>query len=1064
MQHQPRRETLIILSDTSAAYRTCFQLTLWLMAVLVAIGWTTRAHAAPTIAPVAGEIQYITIDTPGDHWSGGTIVVGGTIVILPRNLLIDLPANRLTLQQLYEQAPAECVANHETGLAKGDLCNHTGMGGIVSLSANRTNGGNVIAGDVFIEKAQESVTGKVTYISYTDGYFRVNGNPGDAATGVMVRLNDPTSRHTVQQGLGCIGGSPNCSPDPRFTLDPDNYTNVYTTGYPMCIPSTVARTFNDVLGLGAITAQSSPTGAGDVLCPDSNRPDAGAAVPPAAGVTAADSRRFAPLQLGDHVVAEGSFETVDGVRFLSAHTSMVSVAMLTDISRANQPDYLFLNEVFMEAPAFQNQRMRNMFIGFTSVAPADVLIWSLHRDPVTNSVHEFPLASTAGCDAAAGLGTCTGQAITVGSAWDIFRIRYDVDFGIGARADLDPCVQLNAEPRFGTGGPICPNSPVLDPKNRFNTNVTEMMGVLQPVAHEIQARTGRKLASLQVGGTPLITLDINGNEATNGQYLFPLGMNLGGLEVAEMNEIDLARFQAPLSFSGIPWNLDRRLGPGGCFGPCEATPQPLDPFPFEDMDPRLQAPPVAGLFSGLPQGSFVNPNYTATPLTRVSNRIFAYVDPNLVRSSTLGGAAASGNFNGDLTVLSWPPVDPAAQPIGVTPMVPLFGVAATPATTPTANHPPVAVADGSITDNRTTVTIAVLANDTDADGNVLSLSTVSAVTPAGAGTALKNPNNTVTFTPSATFLGTASFTYVVSDGVGGTATGSVTVTVNQAPNRAPVAVADGATTDSRTAVTIPVLANDTDADGDVLTVTTISAVTPAGAGTVVKNANNTITFTPNGTFVGTASFTYLVADGMGGTATGTVIVTVNPAPNRAPVANPDTANTGTTPVTINVLANDSDPDGDVLTISGVTQSTLGTVVNNGTTVTFTPAAGASGTATFTYTISDGHGGSATAGVTVNIQSADVLTTTQVQFGVGKREWRVSGLGTVNGATVTIHNGPTLTGAVIGTASVVGGRWTFRQTGSAVLPATPIPGNATNTISLESTAGGTKLAIPVTVVN
>ena len=245
MQQQRSAGTLVIQAGASAVYRRWFQLALWVVALLVAIQWSTRAHAVPTIAPVAGEIQYITIDSPGDHWSGGTIVVGGTIVILPRNLLIDLPANRLTLQQLYEQAPAECVALGETGLAKGDACNHTGMGGIVSLSANRTNGGNVIAGDVFIEKAQESVTGKVSYISYTDGYFRVNGNVGDATTGVMVRLNDPTSRHTVQQGLGCAAGSPNCSPDPRFTLDPDNYTNVYTTGYPFCIPSMVARTFTD---------------------------------------------------------------------------------------------------------------------------------------------------------------------------------------------------------------------------------------------------------------------------------------------------------------------------------------------------------------------------------------------------------------------------------------------------------------------------------------------------------------------------------------------------------------------------------------------------------------------------------------------------------------------------------------------------------------------------------------------------------------------------------------------------------------------------------------------------
>ncbi|MBI2960273.1 MAG: hypothetical protein HYY28_08170, partial [Betaproteobacteria bacterium] len=467
-----------------SACRGFFALGYWMLAMLLATGWTAPAHAA-VIAPVAGEIQFITLDNPADHWSGGTIVVGGTIVIIPRNLLIDLPANRLTLQQIYEQAPAACVANRETGLAKGDSCNLTGMGAMVGISANRTNGGNVIAGDVFIEKAIESVTGQITYIDYNDGYFRLNGIPGDPATGVMVRLNDPDGRHTVQQGLGCAGG-PNCSADPRFTLDANNYTNVFTTGYPICIPSTLVRTFADVLGLGTTSAQARPDGRDDDLCPHTNRPDAGAAVPPAAGVVADDSRRFAPIVLGDSIVAEGSFETVNGVRFLSAHTTMVSVAMLTDTARPNQPDYLFFAEVFMEAPGFQNQRMRNMFIGFTTVAPADVLIWSLHYDPFTNSVHEFPLGSTRGCDIAAGVGSCTGQGVLgFGTTWDIFRIRYDVDFGIGAKPLLNPCAHLQAEPRFGNATPICPNSNPLAQQGKYDTNITEMMGILQPVAHEI---------------------------------------------------------------------------------------------------------------------------------------------------------------------------------------------------------------------------------------------------------------------------------------------------------------------------------------------------------------------------------------------------------------------------------------------------------------------------------------------------------------------------------------------------------------------------------------------------
>jgi hypothetical protein len=99
---------------------------------------------------------------------------------------------------------------------------------------------------------------------------------------------------------------------------------------------------------------------------------------------------------------------------------------------------------------------------------------------------------------------------------------------------------------------------------------------------------------------------------------------------------------------------------------------------------------------------------------------------------------------------------------------------------------------------------------------------------------------------------------------------------------------------------------------------------------------------------------------------------------------------------------------------------------------------------------------AAAGVVVNIQGADSIATTQTLYRVGNREWRLSGVGSVNGAVITIHVGTTLSGPVIGTATVVSGRWALRVVGSNVPP------DATNTVSLESSAGGTLLAVPVSV--
>src|SRR5262249_57223009 len=126
------------------------------------------------------------------------------------------------------------------------------------------------------------------------------------------------------------------------------------------------------------------------------------------------------------------------------------------------------------------------------------------------------------------------------------------------------------------------------------------------------------------------------------------------------------------------------------------------------------------------------------------------------------------------------------------------------------NQPPVANPDTASTDEDVAVSIAVLANDTDPDGDAL---TVTGVTQGANGAVTINPNGTVTYTPAPHFFGTDSFTYDNSDGEGGTATGTVTVTINHV-NHPPVANPDAATVNEDGSVVIPVLANDTDPHGD----------------------------------------------------------------------------------------------------------------------------------------------------------------------------------------------------------------------------------------------------------
>jgi hypothetical protein len=170
------------------------------------------------------------------------------------------------------------------------------------------------------------------------------------------------------------------------------------------------------------------------------------------------------------------------------------------------------------------------------------------------------------------------------------------------------------------------------------------------------------------------------------------------------------------------------------------------------------------------------------------------------------------------------------------------------------------------------------------------------------------------------------------------------------------------------AVTISVLANDVDPDDDPLQVQSVRNGTN-GSVTIVNNAG-AVLYTPNPNFFGTDSFTYTVTDG-GGNSAATVTVTVTPLPDP-PVANDDAAATPEqTPVTIGVMANDLDPDGDPISVTGVTTPANGAAaVNENGAVTYTPNAGFSGTDTFTYTLTDGSG-TDTATVTVSIEQVEV---------------------------------------------------------------------------------------------
>jgi len=297
------------------------------------------------------------------------------------------------------------------------------------------------------------------------------------------------------------------------------------------------------------------------------------------------------------------------------------------------------------------------------------------------------------------------------------------------------------------------------------------------------------------------------------------------------------------------------------------------------------------------------------------------------------------------------------------------------------NDGPTGSADTATTTAGQSVALAaamLLANDTDADGDTLA---IAGVNGAIHGTASFDAiTNEVTFTPDVGYTGPASFTYTISDGNGGTAEATVNVTVNAAEptNAAPVALADSYSTNEDVALAVVgpgVLGNDTDGDNNPLTAT---LVTGPSHGELTLNADGSFTYTPNANYNGTDSFAYRANDGAADSAPVTVDLTVT-AVNDAPAAVSDTttALAGKSIVISagTLLANDTDADGDTLSITGVGGASNGTATFDAATkeVTFTPDAGYTGPASFTYTIADGNGGTAEATVNVSVDPAGPFT-------------------------------------------------------------------------------------------
>ncbi|MCG8606422.1 Ig-like domain-containing protein, partial [bacterium] len=285
------------------------------------------------------------------------------------------------------------------------------------------------------------------------------------------------------------------------------------------------------------------------------------------------------------------------------------------------------------------------------------------------------------------------------------------------------------------------------------------------------------------------------------------------------------------------------------------------------------------------------------------------------------------------------------------------------------NDAPVAAADQfQVNEDDTLVVVVpgVLANDADLDGDPIISELI-----AGSinGKMELTANGSFTYTPNADFNGTETFDYQVSDPGGSADTATVTITVNP-QNDLPVAANDAyeLTEDDTLSLSAPgLLANDTDIDGDGIVATVVDSTLN---GELTLNADGGFTYRPRSNFHGVDSFTYRIDDGNGGSSLAAVSLTVNEE-NDAPIAVPDlfaVSEDDTLDVLKpGVLGNDSDIEGDSLSVSGSETPANGSLVldPDGSFV-YIPHPNFNGADTLAYTISDGNGGQATAHLILNV--------------------------------------------------------------------------------------------------
>ena len=427
------------------------------VAALFATATTTHAQTLidrPSFS-IVGFVQELDVENLTEPLSKGSMTVNGIKIILPANLLITMPGQYLTVNDLFKgkHPKANAAATKPSGLALKDV------GALKPrLPIEATVIGNVVDGEYragVVRVAQlglQTSTGIIKEIVSAEGAMVIESGTGSNKVTTKVIINDPDGNYG-KPNKDKFGGNIDHIIDERFAADPENAPIRAETGYPMCLPLFKGGNNDDDECPGKNRLPETSR--------DRNRFTCGttAAEPTSPAHGRCDPRKMVPLVKGDYITYSGMLtEAADGTFFVAAHAVVAMVGIYT--SPGTDPAYVTIEEALMGTSGFQDPNIpqeatgRIKFVGFTTDPSRDVTLMSVEYDKQTGAEIEDVIS------------TVTPQRLG-----QIGRLRIDIrpprtavaKVPRDARIKIIPFTKVSDVPRAGTF--IAPINEYIYPEN-----------------------------------------------------------------------------------------------------------------------------------------------------------------------------------------------------------------------------------------------------------------------------------------------------------------------------------------------------------------------------------------------------------------------------------------------------------------------------------------------------------------------------------------------------------------------------------------------------------------------